>query len=596
MNNIRNFAIIAHIDHGKSTLADRFLEITETIIKSKMQDQFLDQMDLEREKGITIKLQPIRMNYNYKGKSYMLNLIDTPGHVDFTYEVSRSMVAVEGVILLVDAVKGVQAQTLANLSLAMKQNLKIIPVINKIDLPSSRVDEVEEELAELLRIEPKTIMRISAKSGLGVKEVLGRVIEKVPPPDTLEGQKLKALIFDSKFDSFKGIIIYIRVFSGSVKLGDKFLLMASGAEGEIKEAGIFKPNLVAVDKLESGQIGYVATGLKDVSQTRIGDTITLLSAPIGSSEAMPGYQEPKPMVYASFYPQDADQYSMLKDAIAKLKLNDASFYTEPESSQALGRGFKGGFLGLLHLEIIGERLRREFDLNLTITAPSVSYKVVTKDCNELMIHSASRLPDPTLIERTEEPWVKLEIIAPPSYLGAIMQVCQDLGGIYQDTQYIGKEKMVVTQEAPLRAVIIDFYDNLKNASSGYASLNWEFIEYRGGDLVRLDILVAGEKVEAFAKVIPRDKAFHEGRKMVNALKEYIPRQLFMVTIQAAVGGKILARENISALRKDVTGYLYGGDYSRKKKLLQKQKKGKEKMKESGRVRIPAEVYFKVLRK
>lgn len=627
MQNIRNFAIIAHIDHGKSTLADRLLEITGTINKNKMKEQFLDQMDLEREKGITIKLQPVRMHYKLKTINYELNLIDTPGHVDFSYEVSRSLAAVEGVILLVDAVKGVQAQTLANLYFAQKQNLKIIPAINKIDLPSSRVAEVEEELADLLQIDAKEILRISAKSGIGVEDLLKEVIEKVPPPASLREQdelarppanavalraglrsvaggpatyqqnnRLKALIFDSKYDSFKGVIIYVRVFGGSVKAGDKFLLMASEARGEVKEVGMFKPDLIVSDSISSGQIGYIATGLKDLGLCRIGDTVTSALAPINQSEILTGYQEPKPMVYASFYPQEAEQYLILKDALAKLKLNDASLFFEPESSQALGRGFKGGFLGMLHLEIVGERLKREFDLTLTITMPSVSYKVITKDKKESMIHSASRLPDPSFIESMEEPWVKMEIISPPMYLGPLMDICNELGGIYLDTKYLGKEKMILEHEAPLREIIVDFYDKLKNATSGYASLNWTFIGYRKGDLVKLDILIAGEKVEAFAKVVPRSKAFHEGRKLVTVLKDLIPRQLFAVSLQATVGGKILARETISAMRKDVTGYLYGGDYTRKRKLLEKQKRGKEKMKESGRVRIPADVYFKVLRK
>lgn len=596
MTNIRNFAIIAHIDHGKSTLADRLLEITGTINKNKMKEQFLDQMDLEREKGITIKLQPVKMNYELKNINYELNLIDTPGHVDFSYEVSRSLAAVEGAILLVDAVKGVQAQTLANLYFAQKQNLKIIPAINKIDLPSSRVAEVEEELADLLQIDPKEILKISAKSGIGVEELLKAIIEKVPPPTIAPNNKLKALIFDSKYNSFKGVIIYVRVFGGSVKAGDKFLLMASGAKGEVKEVGMFKPDLIASDSVSSGQIGYIATGLKDLGLCRIGDTVTSALTPLDQSDILAGYQEPKPMVYASFYPQEAEQYPVLKDALAKLKLNDASLFFEPESSQALGRGFKGGFLGMLHLEIVGERLKREFNLILTITTPSVSYKVITKDKKESMIHSASRLPDPSFIESVEEPWVKMEIISPPMYLGPLMDICSELGGIYLDTKYLGKGKMILEQEAPLREIIVDFYDKLKNATSGYASLNWSFIGYRKGDLVKLDILIAGEKVEAFAKVVPRSKAFYEGKKMVATLKEFIPRQLFAVALQAAVGGKILARETISALRKDVTGYLYGGDYTRKRKLLEKQKRGKEKMKETGRVRIPAEVYFKVLRK
>lgn len=596
MNNIRNFAIIAHIDHGKSTLADRFLELTETINPKKMKAQYLDQMDLERERGITIKLQPVKMRYKLQTINYELNLIDTPGHVDFTYEVSRSLAAVEGAILLVDAVKGIQAQTLANLHLAQKLNLKIIPVINKIDLASSRVGEVAAEISDLLKINAANIIKISAKSGQGVKELIEKVIFEIPPPRKIADKNFKALLFDSAYDLYKGVVVYIRVFGGEIKSGDKFKLLSSDAIGEVKEVGIFRPALAATDKISDGNIGYVATGLKDVSLTRIGDTLSLVIDNLSVKDVLPGYQEPKSMVFASFYPQDADQYPILKDALQKLKLSDASISFEAETSQALGRGFKGGFLGMLHLEIISERLKREFGLNLVITAPSVSYKVIKKDGSESLVHSASRLPDPTQIERIEEPWINMEIISPPSYLGGLMELCSETGGGYIDTKYLGKGKMILVYEAPLREIVVDFYDKLKNASSGYASLNWEFIGYRPGQLVRIDILVANEKIEAFAKVVPHQKAYYEGRKLVGMLKELIPRQLFAVAIQAAVGGKILARENISAMRKDVTGYLYGGDYSRKKKLLEKQKKGKAKMKESGKVRIPTDVYFKVLRK
>ncbi|MDD2730967.1 MAG: translation elongation factor 4 [Candidatus Portnoybacteria bacterium] len=599
--NIRNFCIVAHIDHGKSTLADRFLELTGAVEKRKMRQQYLDTMDLERERGITIKLQPVRMKYACDGREYELNLIDTPGHVDFSYEVSRSLAAVEGAILLVDATKGVQAQTLANLYLAQQQKLTIIPAINKIDLPGARPAEVKEELRSVLGEEAGEILEISAKEGRGVAELLQGVIRRVPPPAATAEKKLRALVFDSSYDSYKGAIAYVRVKDGEVRRGDKIMLMASGARAELVEVGVFKPDLRPAEKLRAGEIGYLATGLKEVALCRVGDTVA--NWPLYSAlKSLAGYQEPKPMIFASFYPiggpeSESQDYDLLKDALAKLKLNDAALFFEPESSDALGRGFKCGFLGMLHLEIVGERLRREYKLNLMVTIPSVVYQVSVKHINEIKtIFSPQQLPDASKVENISEPWVRLEIISPSEYLGMVMKLAQGLGGLYQDTQYLGTQRVVVVYEVPLREIIVDFYDKLKSATSGYASMGYELLGWRAGDLVCLDILVAGEKIEALSRLVPRAKAASEGRLMVEKLKEILPPQLFAVSLQAAVGGKVLAREDLRARRKDVTGYLYGGDVTRKRKLLEKQKKGKKKMKERGRVNIPQEVFLKILKK
>jgi GTP-binding protein LepA len=635
-NNIRNFCIISHIDHGKSTLADRFLELTGTVEKRKMKAQYLDQMELEREKGITIKLQPVRMNYNIKNvqsftngelvkdiqneqfeqakrfnnlnkrsdQSFILNLIDTPGHVDFTYEVSRSLQAVEGAILLVDATKGIQAQTLANLHLALAQNLVIVPAINKIDLEGARVEEVEHEIRELFLSLGKEnylaqgILKISAKEGIGVEELLRTVIAKVPPPKGETNKPLRALVFDSVYDSYKGVLAYVRIIDGEIKKGEQILLMASGAKGEAIEVGVLKPNLLPIEKLSAGEIGYIATGLKDVSQCRVGDTITSFKFQVSSSkmDALPGYKEPKPMIFASFYPTNDKDFEVLKDALSKLKLNDAALVFEPESS-ALGRGYKCGFLGMLHLEIISERLRREFDLNLVITTPSLTYKLVKKYVKEeTMIYSAHQMPEPHLIEKMEEMWAKLEIVSPSQYLGKVMELLGGLEGTYKETRYLTSERLIIEHEIPLREIIVDFYDKLKSITSGYASMSYEFLDWRPADLVKLDIFIAGEPEEAFSKIVSRKKALPEGRAMVERLKEVIPPQLFTVSLQAAIGGKIIARETIRAYKKDVTGYLYGGDYSRKKKLLEKQKRGKKKMKAMGKVNIPQEVFLKVLKK
>ena len=592
MQNIRNFVIIAHIDHGKSTLADRMLELTGTIEKRKMQEQFLDTMELERERGITIKLQPVRMSYTLRSTLYTLNLIDTPGHVDFTYEVSRSLAAVEGAILLVDATKGVQAQTLANLHLAQAQGLTIIPVINKIDLPNARVDEAIEEITNLILIEPEEILKISAKEGTGVAAVLEAVIEKVTPP-TLHATRdtLQALIFDSAFDTYKGVLAYVRIFGGSIKAGQKIKFIASNIETDVIEVGIFTPSLKKSDSLSAGEIGYVATGLKDVGHVRVGDTIGI--------KPLPGYREPQPVVFASFYPEQGEQFDELKDALGKLKLTDASLLYEPESSPALGRGFRLGFLGMLHVEIISERLRREYKLDLIVSTPSVEYRVKLKAKSEkLKIRSAASLPDPSNIESIEEPLVKLEILSPSEYLGALMKLLAEYRSVYLATSYLTKDIVILSYHVPLSEIVTDFYDRLKSVSSGYASMSYEPAGYQTSDLVRLDILVAEEIVEPFSKIVPREQAYSEGKRIVERLKILIPRQWFTVALQAAVGGKVLARETISALRKDVTGYLYGGDITRKKKLLEKQKRGKAKMKEFGKgtVDIPQSVFLDMLKK
>ena len=631
MNNIRNFCIIAHIDHGKSTLADRFLELTGTIEKRKMQEQYLDQMDLERERGITIKLQPVRMTYklkveneklkviedkklktkgneNFNSQFYILNLIDTPGHVDFSYEVSRSLAAVEGAILLVDASKGIQAQTLANLYLAEEQGLKIIPVINKIDLPNARTAQVKEELSNLLAVEQEEILEISGKNGTNVDKVLERVVKEVPPPKIEDDDTLKALIFDSTFDAYKGVIAYVRVFSGSLKRSEKIITFATKANADVIEVGYFTPALKVGDSLSAGEIGYVATGLKDPGQIRVGDTITKLKIrseklKISETEAedvkfkpLEGYKEPKPMVFASFFPENADDYDLLRDALGKLKLTDASLSYEPESSAGLGRGFRLGFLGMLHVEIISERLKREFGLNLIVSTPSVEYSVKLKNGETIKIRSASLLPDPSRIENISEPLVNLEIISPAGYLGNIMDLVSHFRNMYISTDYLGKDTVILKYRVPLAEIVTEFYDKLKSVSSGYASMSYDLAGLEQADLVKLDIFLAGDMIEPFSRIIPRESAYGVGREMVVKLKEIIPPQWFQVAIQAAIGGKIIARETIKARRKDVTGYLYGGDVTRKKKLLEKQKRGKEKMEETGKVNLSQEVFLKMLKR
>ena len=524
---------------------------------------------------------------------HMLNLIVTPGHVDFGYEVSRSLAAVEGAVLLVDASQGVQAQTLANLHLAQRQGLVLIPVANKIDLPHAQVEKTIKEMSQLLDVKEDEIIRISAKQGTNIEAVLKAVIDKIPASKGDVKKPLRSLIFDSSYDSYKGVLAYSRIVDGEIKAGDKVMMAASGNKTEVIEVGVFKPQMAKMNSLSAGQIGYIATGLKDVGQCRVGDTIISQDK---KAESLPGYQEPNPMVFASFYPANSDEHDLLKDGLAKLELNDAALKYEPESCEGLGRGFRCGFLGMLHLEIILERLKREYKLNLIVTTPSVSYAIVGSDKKEIIISSANDLPEANRIETIKEPWVNLEIITPNQYLGPVMKLLESTRGEYKDTQYLSPERVLVKYEVPLNEIIIDFYDKLKNATSGYASMNYEMMDYRAGDLVKMDILVAGESVEAFSRIIHKEKTQTEGRALVKKLKEVIPKHLFAVSLQASVGGNVIARETISAMRKDVTGYLYGGDYTRKRKLLEKQKKGKKKMKALGKIDIPQEVFFKVLKK
>ena len=600
--NIRNFSIIAHIDHGKSTLADRLLDLTKTIDPKKMMPQFLDSMDLEREKGITIKLKAIRMNYNFEGQDYVLNLVDTPGHVDFSYEVSRSMEAVEGAVLLVDATQGIQAQTLANLELAKKQNLKIIPVINKIDSPIAKVEESVEELSNLLDILPDEIIKISAKEGTNVKEVLETVIKEVPPPSSRrspegEGGPFRALIFDSEYDSFKGVIAFVRVVDGEISDGEKIELMATSTLAEVKELGFLNPAFSKQQKIKAGDIGYIATGIKEPGKVRSGDTIIKLQSAStkGSVKPLPGYQDPKPMVFASLYPENPDDFDVLKVALSKLKLSDPALVFEQEMKEALGRGFNCGFLGTLHIEIISERLEREFDLNLVISTPSVVYKILDNKDKEVLIYSSSDWPDQSLIKKTEEPWVSLEVVAPSNQMGKLMDILKSLKGNYLETNYLSPERAVLVFETPLRGIIANLYDKIKTASQGYASMNYKLLGFRPGKLVKMEILIAGKKEEAFSRIVAEDEAYQEGKKLVEKLKEVLPPEQFSVALQAVIGGKVIARETISARRKDVTGHLYGGDVTRKNKLLKKQKKGKQLMKEKGRVTVPTKAFLEVFR-
>lgn len=594
MNNIRNFCIIAHIDHGKSTLADRMLELTGTIEKRKMKEQILDRMDLERERGITIKLQPVTMNY----QGHILNLIDTPGHVDFTYEVSRSLAAVEGAILLVDATQGIQAQTLANLYLALEQDLTIIPVANKIDLPAADIAKTKHEIVKLLGCKEEEIIMASGKTGEGVDQILEEVIKRIPPPREERGRPLRALIFDSNFDEYKGVVAYVRVVDGQVKKGDKILLMATGAKSEALDVGIFKPDYHSTGSLEAGKIGYIVTGFKDVSECRVGDTVTISSPEGGRPEPLKGYSEVKPMVFAGIFPREGDEFQALREAIAKLKLNDAALFYEPEQSEALGFGFRCGFLGLLHLEIFQERLKREYDIDLIVTVPSVAYKVYRKGGGEFIVRTPQKLPDLGEIELIEEPWVTLDIISPKDYMGGIMNLAQEKRGIYRNTEYIDETRVILHYEIPMATILTDFYDKIKSASSGYASINYEYLDYREADVVRMDILVADDAVEALAVIVYRDEAFRRGKEIVNTLKETLPKQMFVIKLQAAIGGSVIAAERISAMRKDVTAKLYGGDVSRKRKLLEKQKKGKKKMMVAGKgsVEIPSDTFVKLLKK
>ena len=593
--NIRNFVIIAHIDHGKSTLADRLLEVTGTIEKRKMQDQVLDAMDLERERGITIKMQPVRMKYTLDGEEYILNLIDTPGHIDFTYEVSRSLAAVEGAILLVDATQGVQAQTVGNVMLAKKEGLTIIPVLNKIDLKEARIEEVEKEIQKLLPEIQEPILRVSGKTGEGVETVLRAVVEKIHPPTIKPESPFRALIFDSKFDSFKGVIAYVRVMDGSITALQRIKFYATGGNGEVLEVGYFIPELSIGKNLTAGEIGYIATGIKEPGLVRVGDTITDIKSEI-SSEPLKGYIEPQPMIFASIYPEDADDFNSLRDALLKLKLNDPALFFEIESSESLGRGFRVGFLGMLHIEIIQERLRREHNLDLIFSTPSVSYRVKTKNGEVINIHAPSEIPDDHLREWIEEPWVKLQIITPKKFLGSIIKILQEISGVFGKTEYLSEDRVELFYEAPLRSIIVDFYDDIKSVSEGYASMSYDLIGFRKGDLERLDILVAGKRVNALTLMLEKKNVYSEGKKILEKLKILIPQQLFMVTLQAAIAGRIISRENIAAAAKNVTQHMYGGDRTRKMKLWKKQKEGKKRLKGAGEVDIPHDVYLKVFQK
>ncbi|OGZ24520.1 MAG: elongation factor 4 [Candidatus Nealsonbacteria bacterium RIFCSPLOWO2_01_FULL_43_32] len=627
MINIKNFCIIAHIDHGKSTLADRLLELTGTVEKNKMRPQYLDMMDLEREKGITIKMQPVRMiyhaeirnpkseipnksqiqnsksqtdnfefrasNFEFSDSEYLLNLIDTPGHVDFNYEVSRSLAAVEGAILLVDATKGIQAQTLGNLELARKQNLTIIPVINKIDSPQAKVEATQKEIVDLLKVNPSDIINISARAGTNVEQVLNAVIERVPAPKGDETLPLRALVFDSKFDAFKGIIAFVRIKDGQVKKGEKIILKQSQAEGEVKEVGIFSPLLSPVEKLSAGEIGYLATGIKTPDKVRVGDTITILNSKV---EGLPGYQEPKPMVFLSIFPENPDHFELLKDSLDKLKLNDAALSFKPDLKESLGRGFQCGFLGLLHAEIATERLKREFGLELVLSTPSVVYQVTLRSHKQFFAYTSADWPDPSGIESSQELWTRLQVLTPMNYLGQVLELLESLESKQLKTDYLGQEKSELVYEVPLREIITkNFYDKLKSVSQGFASMNYEILGWREAELVKLDILILGKKEEAFSKIVPVKDAESEGRKIVEKLKEVLPPQLFALPLQAAIGGKIIARETIRAKSKDVLAPLYGGDYTRKKKLLEQQKKGKKELKEKGRIKIPSRVFLEVFR-
>lgn len=597
MENIRNFCIIAHIDHGKSTLADRFLELTNTIPKDKMRPQYLDMMDLEREKGITIKMQPCRMDYTLNATPYILNLIDTPGHVDFSYEVSRSLAAVEGTILLVDATKGIQAQTIANLELARKQNLVIIPAVNKIDSPQAKTKETKEEIAKLLNISESEISEISAKLGTNIEQLLNKVIEKVPAPIGELGKPFKALIFDSKYDIHKGVIAYVRVFDGKIKNDEKIYLIGQKTEGHVKEIGYFKPELKSVEELSAGEIGYIATGIKEPGKVRVGDTVTKNSEfKIKPVEPLPGYREPESMVFASIYPENPDDFELLKEAVGKLRLNDASFFIEAETKESLGRGFRCGFLGLLHAEIITERLKREFGLNLVLSTPSVIYKIMTRDKKENLVYASADWPDPSRIEEMRELWMRIQILTPSNYIGQISELFNSIESKYIKTDYLGTEKLELVYETPLREIITkNFYDKLKGVSQGFASMSYEILDWRRANLVKLDILILGKKEESLSRIVPEKDAFKEGKKLTEKLKENLPAQLFSVSIQAAIGGKIIARETIKAKRRDVIAPLYGGDYTRKRKLLEIQKKGKKELKEKGEIHIPPKVFLDIFR-
>lgn len=591
---IRNFCIIAHIDHGKSTLADRMIEMTDTVALRDMEAQLLDNMDIERERGITIKSSAVRMFYTHTdGKRYMFNLIDTPGHVDFNYEVSRSLAACEGAVLVVDATQGIEAQTLANVYLALDNSLEIVPVINKIDLPSADVEHTKKEIEDVIGLPAENAPCISAKTGLNVEQVLAAVVDIVPPPNGDINKPLKALIFDSVYDNYKGALSYVRVVDGVVKPGMKICYMATGNEFEVTEVGIFSPTLMPIDALEAGEVGYISASIKNVRETKVGDTITDANAP--ADEPLPGYKQANPMVFCGIYPADGADYENLRDALDKLVLNDASLSYEPETSMALGFGFRCGFLGLLHMEIIQERLEREFDLDLVTTAPSVIYKVVKTNGDEVMIDNPTNLPPVTEIAYMEEPMVRATIMSPSEYVGTIMELCQDKRGVFEDMKYIEEGRVNIFYELPLNEIIHDFFDQLKSRSRGYASFDYELKEYAKSDLVKLDFLLNGDMCDALSTIVHKDKAYAKGRAVAEKLQEVIPRQQFEIPIQAAIGGKIIARETVRAVRKDVLAKCYGGDITRKKKLLEKQKEGKKRMRQIGTVSLPSEAFMSVLK-
>ena len=590
---IRNFCIIAHIDHGKSTLADRFLELTGTVAKDRMQDQILDDMDLERERGITIKSHPVRMNYHaLDGTDYCFNLIDTPGHVDFSYEVSRSLAACEGAVLVVDASQGIEAQTLTNTYLALENNLEIIPVLNKVDLPSAHPDDVAKQVGDLLGVEPASILRCSAKSGLGVDSILERIVVAIPPPAGFADKPLKALVFDSKFDAFRGAVAYVRVFDGRIKARDMVRFFISGSEHEVMEVGYFRLGRTVEDELTPGQVGYVIANIKAVSELKIGDTITSKTG--GADSPVAGYKDVKPMVFSGIYPVDKDDYENLRSSLEKLTLNDSSLTYVPETSEALGFGFRAGFLGLLHMEVVQERLFREYNVNIITTVPNVRYKILTRNKEELYIESPAKLPPPNYLESVSEPIDKVQIITPTAFVGAIMKLCEEKRGVMGTMEYLEPTRVCMNYKIPLSEIIIDFFDTLKSISKGYASMDYEFDSFQENDLVKLDILINGAPVDAFSTIIHKEKSYSYGQMITSKLKELIPRQQYEVAIQAAIGGRIIARTTVKAYRKDVTSKCYGGDITRKRKLLEKQKEGKKRMKQVGNVEIPQEAFLAVL--
>lgn len=592
-SHIRNFCIIAHVDHGKSTLADRLLQLTNTVADRNMQDQLLDSMDLERERGVTIKASAVRMVYRaLDGQDYLINLIDTPGHVDFTYEVSRALQACEGAILVVDASQGIEAQTLTNVYLALEQNLELLPVVNKIDLPAARPYEIAQEVEEMLGLAAEEMVLISAKNNIGIQEVMERVIQTVPAPTGSPEAPLRALVFDSHYDAYKGVIAYVRIVDGSISKRDKLKLMQTQAVFEPVELGVFNPSMQPIEGLKTGEVGYIATGFKTVRECRVGDTITLSIN--GAPEPLPGYAQAKPMVFAGIYPTNNDEYGEMREALEKLQLNDASLTFEPESSQALNFGFRVGFLGLFHMEIIQERLEREYDLDIIATAPSVKYQVSQRGGGEIEIDSPAGLPDESTIEEIREPWMKIQIYAPQEFIGAIMDLVIKKRGVYTTTEYLDKSRVVLHYKMPLAELIIDFYDKLKSVTRGYASLDYQFDSYQAGNLVKLDVLVNNEPVDALALIVHADDAYSKGQRLVTRLKDLIPRQQFVVPIQAAVGKRIISRANVAAMRKDVLAKCYGGDITRKKKLLEKQKKGKKRMKMIGSVEVPQEAFMAIL--